>query len=193
MDSITNPKVKTVEEGVAAHPLVRSTSAVKGRVGAPGWDYEDWQANQLLTQICINQTTSWLMRNCNTLVHGRTTGKHRLIILTTTWTWGKPPPSPLHYSLCLAMGPTPKCHFVPGLPSGSPEIPKIGTLATLDAHNFVWKPSIEVRSKTKLKPLSSVFQWYVTWCLNARKLGWFLTFSGRKSNCKFDSRPFFWP
>jgi len=41
MDSITNPKVKTVEEGVAAHPLVHSTSAVKGRVGAPGWDYED--------------------------------------------------------------------------------------------------------------------------------------------------------
>jgi len=29
------------------------------------------------------------------------------------------------YSM-LAIGPAPKCHFVPGLPSGSPEIPKVG-------------------------------------------------------------------
>ncbi len=39
MDSITNPKVKTMErEGVVARPLVRNTSEVKGRVGALGWD-----------------------------------------------------------------------------------------------------------------------------------------------------------
>jgi hypothetical protein len=29
------------------------------------------------------------------LVHGRVTSKHGLTKLTTTWTWGKPPPSPL--------------------------------------------------------------------------------------------------
>jgi hypothetical protein len=34
---------------------------------------------------------------------------------------------------------------------------------------------------------------YVTRCLHARKSGRFLTFSGRESNCHFDSRPFFWP
>jgi len=44
------------------------------------------------------------------------------------------------------MGPAPEWHFVLGLPSGSPEIPEIGTPATLDAHNFVCKASIEVRS-----------------------------------------------
>jgi hypothetical protein len=40
---------------------------------------------------------------------------------------GKPPPSPLYYTLCLAMGLAPKCYFVPGLPSGSLEIPKVET------------------------------------------------------------------
>jgi len=33
---------------------------------------------------------------------------------------------------------------------GSFEIPEIGTTATLEAHNFLCKPPIEVRSKTKL-------------------------------------------
>jgi hypothetical protein len=43
-----------------------------------------------------------------------------------------------------------KCHFVPRLPSGSFEIPKIETLATLKAHNFVCRSLVEVRSETKL-------------------------------------------
>jgi hypothetical protein len=42
-------------------------------------------------------------------------GLGRLTRFSTARTWGKPPPSPLYYTLCLAMGPTPKCHFVPGL------------------------------------------------------------------------------
>jgi len=50
----------------------------------------------------------------------------------------------------MATGPTPKWHFVPGLPSGNPKIPEIGTLATLEAHNFVCTVSIEVRFEAKL-------------------------------------------
>ncbi len=87
------------------------------------------------------------------LVHGLIIGKHKFTKLTrliTDWTWGKPPPSPLQYTLCLATGPTPKCHFVPRLPSGSSEIPKIGTRTTLEAHNIVCKPPIEVTFKSKL-------------------------------------------
>jgi hypothetical protein len=34
--------------------------------------------------------------------------------------------------------------------NGSPKIPKIGTPATLGPHNFVCKPSIEMRFKEKL-------------------------------------------
>jgi hypothetical protein len=38
INSIVSPKVKTLEgQGVGARSLVRSTSRVKGRVGAPGW------------------------------------------------------------------------------------------------------------------------------------------------------------
>jgi len=43
-------------------------------------------------------------------------GKHGLTRLTTAQTWGKPPPSSLYYTLCLATGPTPKCHFVMKFP-----------------------------------------------------------------------------
>jgi hypothetical protein len=44
----------------------------------------------------------------------------------------------------------PKCYFVSGFPNGSPEILKIGTLTTLEAHNFVLKLLIHVRSKENL-------------------------------------------
>jgi hypothetical protein len=83
-------------------------------------------------------------------MHRQATNKHRLIRLTMARTWGKPSPSPLYYTMCLATRPTPKCHFVPRLPSGSPEIPKIRTPITLEAHNFVCKPLIEVRFKEKM-------------------------------------------
>ncbi len=48
------------------------------------------------------------------------------------------------------MGLAPKCHFVLGLPLGTPKILKIRTPAILEAHNFVYKPLIEVRSIAKL-------------------------------------------
>jgi hypothetical protein len=39
MDSITNPKVKTMEgEGVGVHSLIHNILMVKGRVGALRWD-----------------------------------------------------------------------------------------------------------------------------------------------------------
>jgi hypothetical protein len=37
-----------------------------------------------------------------------------------------------------------------GFPNGNFEIPKIGTFATLVAHNFVWRPPIEVRFEENL-------------------------------------------
>jgi len=86
MDSTTSPKVKITEgEGVQTCSLVHSTSRVKGCVGAPGWDEENWQAIQLFTQTCTNQT-SWLMHSWSTLVHERTTGKHKLIRLAMAQT-----------------------------------------------------------------------------------------------------------
>jgi hypothetical protein len=37
-----------------------------------------------------------------------------------------------------------------GLSIGSPKIPKIGIFTNLGAHTFVYKPSIEMKSKAKL-------------------------------------------
>ncbi len=45
------------------------------------------------------------------------------------------------------MKPTSKWHFVSGLPSGSPKIPKLGTPTTLRAHNFLCKPLIDMKCK----------------------------------------------
>ncbi len=77
-------------------------------------------------------------------------GKLRLTRLTMAQTWGKPPPSPLYYTLWLATGPTSKWHFVSGLPSWSLEIPKVGTPVILGAHNFVFRPTIDMMFKAKL-------------------------------------------
>jgi hypothetical protein len=78
----------------------------------------------------------------------------------------------------LATGPAPKCHFVPGLPNGSPKIPKVGISMILGAHNFVWKPLTKMRFKEKLYPLSRAFQWYVACHLHKKKSQRFLIFSG---------------
>jgi len=90
------------------------------------------------------------MHSLRTLMHGQVTSKHKLTKLTMARTWGKPPPSPLYYTLCLTMGRAPKCHFVPKFQSGSPKITKIRTFTTLGARNFVCKPLIKMRSQVKL-------------------------------------------
>jgi len=71
---------------------------------------------------------------------GQTVGKLKFPRLTTAQTWGKPPPSPLQYILCLSTRPTSKWLFVSGLLSESPKIIKVGIPATLGPHNFVCKP-----------------------------------------------------
>jgi hypothetical protein len=64
---------------------------------------------------------------------------------------------------------------------------------TLGAHHSRLRNLIATRSKPNLEPLSSSFQRRIA--LSIRRLGRyrFPTFSGRESNCQFDSRPFFCP
>jgi hypothetical protein len=111
---------------------------------------------QLFTWTYTNQITSWLVHSLSVFgartSHGQTwTHKihHSSDLKEAT------PPSPLYYTLCLATlclatGPAPKCHFVSGLPSESLEIPKIGAPTILQSHNFLCRPSIEMRSEAKL-------------------------------------------
>jgi hypothetical protein len=55
-------------------------------------------------------------------------GNYGLTRLTTARTRGKPPPSPIQYSMCLFAAPTPEWLFVPGLPRRSPKLPRFGVL-----------------------------------------------------------------
>jgi hypothetical protein len=89
--------------------------------------------------------------------------------------------------MCLSTRPTSKWHFVPGFLSGSLEIAKVGTPITLGAHNFAFRPLIEMRFKAKLYSSSRAFQQYVSRHLHTRKSGRFSTFNGWGSNCQFDS------
>ncbi len=95
---------------------------------------------------------------------------------------GEAPPSPLQVTLCLATGPSPKCHFVLRLPNGSPEIHTTGIPVILGVHNFACRPLIEMKSEEKLQPSSRTFQQYVARHLHAKKSEQFLTFSGPESN-----------
>ncbi len=67
----------------------------------------------------------------------------------------------------------------------------VWTPKTLTAHNSLLKPLIGMRSKANFQLSSRAFQRCVALRLHAPGLGRFLTFSGRESNCQFDSRPFF--
>jgi hypothetical protein len=68
--------------------------------------------------------------------------KFELTRFTTTWTWGKPPPSPFIVYFVAAH----EAHIQMTFCLGAP-IAKVGTLATLGCHNFGCKPLIEMRFK----------------------------------------------
>ncbi len=141
--------------------------------------------HQLFTRTCTKPNTRWLVHSWNTFCAKTNHGQLKLTRLTTVRTWGKPPPSPLQYTLRLSTRPTSKI-----LTIGTPTT---WTSATLGAYNFACRPVIEMSSKAKLQLQLRAFQRYVTCHLHIRKWGRFLTFSGRESNYQFDSRPFFWP
>jgi hypothetical protein len=69
------------------------------------------------------------------------------------------------------MGLAPKCHFVPVLSNWGPNFFEIGTFATLEAHNFLSEPLIEVRFQAKLQAMLRAFQCSVARHLHASKLG----------------------
>ncbi len=64
---------------------------------------------------------------------------------------------------------------------------------TLGAHNSRLLSLIAMRSKPILYPSSRSFQRRIALSIRRSRRGRFPTFSGRESNCQFDSRPFFCP
>jgi len=65
--------------------------------------------------------------------------------------WGKPPPSPfpLIIFFVLSHGANIQMSLSWDSQVGVPKFPKIGIPMTLETHNFVCKPPIEVSSKAK--------------------------------------------
>ncbi len=64
---------------------------------------------------------------------------------------------------------------------------------TLRAHNSRLQSLIATRSKSNLYPSLRSFQRRIALSIWRSGRGRFPTFSGRESNCQFDSRPFFCP
>ncbi len=107
------------------------------------------------------------------MVHRWTTSKYGLTRLTTARTWGKPLPSPLEYTLCLAIGTTPKCHFVSRLLGGSPEITKVGTPTTLEPITLCEDLWLKWCLKQSCSPHRKLFNdmWHAT-CIGATFSSW---------------------
>ncbi len=117
------------------------------------------------------------------LVLGRATSDLELTRFTMARTQGKPPPSPIQYTLHLSIRPTSKWLFVPRLPKGSLETTRVGTLATLWGYNFVLRPLIGTGFEANFQLLLRAFERCIAPHLHARKLGQFMTFCGQESNC----------
>jgi hypothetical protein len=94
MDSTMNPKVKTMEgEGVRVCSLARNTLGVEECARISGWVLGRFKSKST-THTDLHKPNNKLVKCVvrTLLVHGRARGKHGL---TTAWTWGKPPRSPL--------------------------------------------------------------------------------------------------
>ncbi len=132
---------------------------------------------QLLTQTCIKPTNKLVSSLSGTpLVLKQAMGNPRLTRLTTARTQGKPPPSPIQYTLCLSAAPTFKQFFVPRLPRKSLETIPVWTPGTLQGHNYLLKPPIGMRSQENLYLSSKAFQRCIALHLHAPGSGQFPTF-----------------
>jgi len=117
-DLNASPKVETSEKGgVGVCSLVCNTSRVERRAGVPGWGLGQVTNRSIIHNNLRKPNNIWLVCGWSTFgawtnhEHTRTHKTHHGLDL------GKPPTSPLYYSPCLAMGLTPKCHFVLGFSS----------------------------------------------------------------------------
>jgi hypothetical protein len=75
-------------------PQLTTLGGVEGRVGAPGWDYEELTSFTHSHGPAWNHT-KWLEHSWSTFGARTSHGQHGHTRLTTARTWGKPPPSPL--------------------------------------------------------------------------------------------------
>ncbi len=143
-DSNASPKVETMkEEGIGVHSLACNTLGVEGHVEALGWGL-GWMISGSIIHKNLHKpnnklVSAWLEHFCcidkpRAYIDSQDSSRFRLrgghylppYSILYACPWG------LHPYVVLSQD------F------------EIGTLATLQAHNVLWKPSIEVRFKEKL-------------------------------------------
>jgi hypothetical protein len=138
------------EGGIGARSLAHNTLKGRGACWSSGMGLGRVDKLHSLTWACTQPTQNGYCIIGAPLVLGRATGN--------TDTQDSPRPKlggshhlPPYSILCVwPQSLHPNGFYLPGLPSGSPEIPLAGTLAILEPHNFASRPLIEVRSKAKL-------------------------------------------
>jgi hypothetical protein len=107
-------KWKTAEKGgLGARSLVHNT--LRGRRACWSSRMGLGRIDKLLTHTGLHTThTKWLVHSWSTFGARTSHEQHGHTRLTMARTWGKPPPSPLYYTLCLSTGPASKWLFFPG-------------------------------------------------------------------------------
>ncbi len=98
--------------------------------------------------------------------------------LTTSRTWGKPPPSPISYTLQLSAEATSKWLFFLGLPRRSPETISSWSPGTLGPHISRLPTPIGARYELKLQLSTRAFQRHVALPARTSGRGRFPTFKG---------------
>ncbi len=143
--------VKTTEGlRVADAPWLATLWGWKDVLKLQDGDYTEGQANQLLTQTCTNQTTSWLVHSWSIF--------SAQMSHEQTWTHkthhgpnlGEATTFPFIIFYVFHHRANTQLSFVLRLLSWSPEIFKIATPTTMEAHIFFFRPLIKMKSKTKL-------------------------------------------
>ncbi len=151
MDSTTRPNVKIMKGKVIGVPsLVHYILRVEGHTKALGWGlgrltsksiiHTDLQKPNKLVSVQLKHF--WCTDESQNSQWPGLGGSHHC--------------PPLIVFFVPGHGANTQMSFCPGIPKCL-EILKIGTPATLEAHNFMCKPLIEVRYQTKLQPSSRTF------------------------------------
>ncbi len=178
--------------GLRGHSRLPALKGVEGRARSPGIRLGRDQA--IWSRTCIQN-------------------QHKLVKTHSAciWCWDKPRAnSNSHDTPWPGLG---RCHHHPpysilcaSLPhlhsngtfsrdsqSGVLKLSRFWTPGTLGHHSFSPRPPTGTRSQPNLQPPSRAFQCRVALSQRTSGAGGFPTFSGRESNCQFDSRPLFCP
>ncbi len=145
-----SPKVETMEEkGVGIYFLIQSNSKIEGCVQALGWGLGQ-MTNRSIIHTNLHKP-SWLVHgwsNFGARIHHKHTHTHNT---HHGQDFGKRHHLPPYNILCAwPWGLHPNVILYRDSQVGNFKIPKIWTFATLEANNFLCKPPIEMRFKTKL-------------------------------------------